>query len=196
MKAAKVICSVLVLGATLILPINSMAKTAKVAVSQIVEHPALDSARQGLLDGLKAKGYIQGKNLDFDYKTAQGNPAIAVQIARQYVGEKPDVLVGIATPTAQALVAATRTIPVVFTAVTDPVGAKLVKSMIQLGKNVTGLSDLSPVNQQLRNQIFSMHQRIIRSLVRLKVCWLQQIRPIHQYLVVRLPMWIKALLRV
>ena len=149
MKAAKVISSVLVLGATLILPINTMAKTAKVAVSQIVEHPALDSARQGLLDGLKAKGYIQGKNLEFDYKTAQGNPAIAVQIARQYVGEKPDVLVGIATPTAQALVAATRSIPVVFTAVTDPVGAKLVKSMTQPGKNVTGLSDLSPVNQHV-----------------------------------------------
>ncbi|MEF1216043.1 ABC transporter substrate binding protein, partial [Vibrio alginolyticus] len=75
--------------------------------------------------------------------------AIAVQIARQYVGENPDVLVGIATPSAQALVSATRSIPVVFTAVTDPVGAKLVKSMEQPGKNVTGLSDLSPVAQHV-----------------------------------------------
>ena len=148
MKAVKVILGAL-FAVTLLSPINGIAKTAKVAVSQIVEHPALDSARQGLLDGLKAKGYIEGKNLEFDYKTAQGNPAIAVQIARQYVGEKPDVLVGIATPTAQALVAATRSIPVVFTAVTDPVGAKLVKSMTQPGKNVTGLSDLSPVNQHV-----------------------------------------------
>ncbi|EKO3436078.1 ABC transporter substrate-binding protein, partial [Vibrio fluvialis] len=80
---------------------------------------------------------------------AQGNPAIAVQIARQFVGENPDVLVGIATPTAQALVAATKSIPVVFTAVTDPVGAKLVKKMEQPGKNVTGLSDLSPVEQHV-----------------------------------------------
>lgn len=119
------------------------------AVSQIVEHPALDAARQGLLDGLKAKGYEEGKNLEFDFKTAQGNPAIAVQIARQFVGENPDVLVGIATPTAQALVAATKSIPVVFTAVTDPVGAKLVKKMEQPGKNVTGLSDLSPVEQHV-----------------------------------------------
>lgn len=149
MKAAKVILGLFVLGVALVLPISSMAKTAKVAISQIVEHPALDSVRQGLLDGLKAKGYIEGKNLQFDYKTAQGNPAIAVQIARQYVGEKPDVLVGIATPTAQALVAATRSIPVVFTAVTDPVGAKLVNSMTQPGKNVTGLSDLSPVKQHV-----------------------------------------------
>ncbi|NOH79256.1 ABC transporter substrate-binding protein [Vibrio sp. RE86] len=149
MKAAKVIATVALAGAALLTSVSIMAKTAKVAVSQIVEHPALDATRQGLIDGLKAKGYEQGKNLDFDYKTAQGNPAIAVQIARQYVGEKPDVLVGIATPTAQALVSATRSIPVVFTAVTDPVGAKLVKTLEQPGKNVTGLSDLSPVNQHV-----------------------------------------------
>ncbi len=125
------------------------AKTYKVAVSQIVEHPALDATRQGLLDGLKAKGYEQGENLDFVYQTAQGNPAIAVQIAKQFVGEKPDVLVGIATPTAQALAASTRTIPVVFTAVTDPLGAKLVKSLEHPGANVTGLSDLTPVAQHV-----------------------------------------------
>ncbi|ENO3964739.1 TPA: ABC transporter substrate-binding protein [Vibrio vulnificus] len=149
MKAGKLIATAILAGAALISSHSVMAKTAKVAVSQIVEHPALDATRQGLLDGLKAKGYVEGKNLEFDYKTAQGNPAIAVQIARQFVGESPDVLVGIATPTAQALVSATRSIPVVFTAVTDPVGAKLVKSMEQPGKNVTGLSDLSPVSQHV-----------------------------------------------
>ncbi|HFQ4905135.1 TPA: ABC transporter substrate-binding protein [Vibrio vulnificus] len=149
MKAGKLIATAVLAGAALISSHSVMAKTAKVAVSQIVEHPALDATRQGLLDGLKAKGYVEGKNLEFDYKTAQGNPAIAVQIARQFVGESPDVLVGIATPTAQALVSATRSIPVVFTAVTDPVGAKLVKSMEQPGENVTGLSDLSPVSQHV-----------------------------------------------
>lgn len=139
-----------ILSATAVLSsAGALAKTATVAVSQIVEHPALDATRQGLLDGLKAKGYEEGKNLEFDYKTAQGNPAIAVQIARQFVGENPDVLVGIATPSAQALVSATRSIPVVFTAVTDPVGAKLVKTMEQPGQNVTGLSDLSPVSQHV-----------------------------------------------
>ncbi|OXX68217.1 ABC transporter substrate-binding protein [Vibrio sp. V19_P1S1T109] len=149
MKAGKAIVTAVFAGAVLFSSTSIMAKTAKVAVSQIVEHPALDATRQGLLDGLKAKGYEQGKNLDFDFKTAQGNPAIAVQIARQFVGENPDVLVGIATPTAQALVSATKTIPVVFTAVTDPVGAKLVKKLEQPGKNVTGLSDLSPVEQHV-----------------------------------------------
>lgn len=126
-----------------------LADVAKVAVSQIVEHPALDATRQGLLDGLKEKGYVEGKNLEFTYQTAQGNPAIAVQIAKQFVGERPDVLVGIATPTAQALAASTRSIPVVFTAVTDPVGAKLVKNMDKPARNVTGLSDLSPVAQHV-----------------------------------------------
>ncbi|EOA2490270.1 ABC transporter substrate-binding protein, partial [Vibrio cholerae] len=145
----KVIATAVLAGAALLSSQSIMAKTAKVAVSQIVEHPALDATRQGLLDGLKAKGYEEGKNLEFDYKTAQGNPAIAVQIARQFVGENPDVLVGIATPTAQALVSATKTIPIVFTAVTDPVGAKLVKQLEQPGKNVTGLSDLSPVEQHV-----------------------------------------------
>ncbi|MDA0147996.1 ABC transporter substrate-binding protein [Vibrio sp. LaRot3] len=149
MKAGKVIATAVLAGAALLSSGSIMAKTATVAVSQIVEHPALDATRQGLVDGLKAKGYEQGKNLEFDYKTAQGNPAIAVQIARQFVGERPDVLVGIATPTAQALVSATRDIPVVFTAVTDPVGAKLVSQLEQPGKNVTGLSDLSPVSQHV-----------------------------------------------
>ncbi|EQC3364642.1 ABC transporter substrate-binding protein [Vibrio cholerae] len=149
MRAGKVIATAVLAGAALLSSQSIMAKTAKVSVSQIVEHPALDATRQGLLDGLKAKGYEEGKNLEFDYKTAQGNPAIAVQIARQFVGENPDVLVGIATPTAQALVSATKTIPIVFTAVTDPVGAKLVKQLEQPGKNVTGLSDLSPVEQHV-----------------------------------------------
>ncbi|GAL27161.1 ABC transporter substrate-binding protein [Vibrio variabilis] len=88
MKASKLIVTAALTGVALLSSASIMAKTAKVAVSQIVEHPALDATRQGLVDGLKAKGYEQGKNLDFDYKTAQGNPAIAVQIARQYVGER------------------------------------------------------------------------------------------------------------
>jgi len=149
MKASQIIATAVITGTALLSSTGIMAKTFKVAVSQIVEHPALDATRQGLLDGLKAKGYEEGKNLEFDFKTAQGNPAIAVQIARQFVGERPDVLVGIATPTAQALAAATRDIPIVFTAVTDPVGAKLVSKTEKPGKNVTGLSDLSPIAQHV-----------------------------------------------
>ncbi|MGF1763753.1 ABC transporter substrate binding protein [Aliivibrio kagoshimensis] len=149
MKASNIITAACIAGSLLFASTTVVAKVAKVAVSQIVEHPALDATRQGLLDGLKEKGFVEGKNLEFVFQTAQGNPAIAVQIARQFVGEQPDVLVGIATPTAQALVAATRNLPVVFTAVTDPVGAKLVKNADKPGGNVTGLSDLSPVAQHV-----------------------------------------------
>lgn len=87
MKTKHLLATAILTATTVFSSANVLANTATVAVSQIVEHPALDATRQGLIDGLKAKGYEQGKNLEFDYKTAQGNPAIAVQIARQYVGE-------------------------------------------------------------------------------------------------------------
>lgn len=129
--------------------VQAQAQQPVVAVSQIVEHPALDAARNGLLKGLEDAGYREGSNLVFKFQTAQGKPDIAAQIAQQFVSEEPDVLVGIATPSAQALAAATDSIPVVFTAVTDPVGAKLLRSMESPGGNVTGISDLSPVGQHV-----------------------------------------------
>lgn len=127
-----------------------------VAVTAIVEHPALDAARDGVRDELKAAGYEPGKNLKFEYQSAQGNTGTAAQIARKYIGANPDVIVAIATPSAQAVVAATKTIPVVYSAVTDPVAAKLVKSWEATGGNVTGVSDLSPVDR---------HLELIRKLV-------------------------------
>ncbi|MCX2759506.1 ABC transporter substrate-binding protein [Vibrio sp. Sgm 22] len=126
-----------------------MANVAKVSVSQVVDHPDLNATRLGLLEGLRAKGYEPGKNLEFSYEMANGNPAQAAKIARELVSENPHVLVGIATPTSQALVSATRSIPIVFTAVTDPIGARLVKQLEKPGRNVTGLSDLSPITQHV-----------------------------------------------
>lgn len=125
------------------------AQDASVAVTAIVEHPALDAARDGVRDELEASGFEEGKNLTFTYESAQGNPATAAQIARKLVGEKPDVIVPISTPSAQAVVAATKDIPVVFTAVTDPLGAKLVSDMKTPGGNVTGMTDLSPIGKHL-----------------------------------------------
>ncbi len=116
-----------------------------VAVTAIVEHPALDAARDGIKEALAEAGYKDGENLKFVYESAQGNPGTAAQIARQFVGDAPTVIVPISTPSAQAVVAATRDIPVVFTAVSDPLGAQLVKDMEKPGGNVTGLSDMSPV---------------------------------------------------
>ena len=123
----------------------AFAQTKTVAITAIVEHPALDATRDGVVAALKEAGFTPGQNLKVDYQSAQGNPATAAQIARQFVGQKPDVIVPISTPSAQAVAAATRDVPVVFTAVTDPVGAQLIRSMEKPGGNVTGLSDMAPV---------------------------------------------------
>jgi putative ABC transport system substrate-binding protein len=120
-----------------------------VEITAIVEHPALDAVRDGVKDQLKADGYEAGKNLKFEYQSAQGNTGTAAQIARKFVGDAPDVAVAIATPSAQALIAATKTIPIVFAAVTDPVAARLVPGWNASGTNVTGVSDLSPLKEQI-----------------------------------------------
>jgi putative ABC transport system substrate-binding protein len=137
------------LSASLAFPAALMAQNVTVAVTAIVEHPALDACRDGVKDALAAAGYEEGKNLTFLYETAQGNPATAAQIARKFIGEAPDVIVPISTPSAQAVVAGTKDIAVVFTAVTDPLGAKLVSNMDKPGGNVTGMSDLSPIAKHL-----------------------------------------------
>ena len=120
-----------------------------VALTQIVEHPSLDAARHGILDELAAAGFVSGQNLTVDYQNAQGNPVTAAQIARQFAGARPDVIVAIATPSAQAAAAATRTVPIVFCAVSDPVGAKLVSHLDRPGGNVTGTRDFPPLAEQL-----------------------------------------------
>ena len=123
--------------------------TRVVAITQIVEHPALDAAHQGVVDELAERGYREGENLRLMHESAQGNSAIASQIARKFVGESPDVIVAIATPSAQTVAAAAREIPVIFSAVTDPVAAKLVKSWEAPGANITGVSDMLPIEKHL-----------------------------------------------
>lgn len=125
------------------------ADTPSVAVTAIVEHPALDAVRDGVRDELKAAGFEDGKGFKFSYQSAQGNVGTAAQIARKFVGDRPSAIVAIATPSAQAAVAATRQVPVIYSAVTDPVAAKLVKDWKASGTNVTGVSDLSPLDKHL-----------------------------------------------
>jgi len=143
----------LLVSASVLLPMmsNSANATDKhVAITQIVEHPALDACRKGVKDELAAAGFEAGKNLKWSFESAQGAPATAAQIAKKFAGEKPDVVVGIATPSAQALASSARDIQQVFSAVTDPVGAKLIKSMDKAnGGNITGVSDLSPVDSHM-----------------------------------------------
>ena len=129
----------------LFVPLSAIAADYTVSFNQIVEHPALDALRQGVKDELSA----QGVNVTYHDHIAQGNIATANLIAKQILGEQPDVVVGIATPTAQACAQAIKSIPIVFAAVTDPVGAGLVQSLDKPGGNITGTTDMSPIDRQL-----------------------------------------------
>ncbi|WP_306714545.1 ABC transporter substrate-binding protein [Burkholderia dolosa] len=130
------------------LALAAAAHAQTVKVLSIVDHPALDAIRDGVRAELKAQGYGDDK-LKWEYQSAQGNTGTAAQIVRKFVGDRPDVIVAIATPAAQAVVAATKSVPVVYSGVTDPVAAQLVKGWGPSGTNVTGVSDKLPLDRQV-----------------------------------------------
>ncbi|MEH7121944.1 ABC transporter substrate-binding protein [Bacillus sp. JJ1773] len=119
-------------------------KTVKVGIIQLVEHPSLDAAREGFVAAIKDAGYEEGKNLKLDYQNAQGDMNNNMSIAQNLVADQNDVILAIATASAQAVVQSTNEIPILFTAITDPVGAKLVESFENPGGNVSGTSDTHP----------------------------------------------------
>lgn len=123
----------------------------KIAVIQIIEHPALNATRQGILEELKAQGYKEGVNLKWIYFSAQGKPNMAAQIAQRFVCENADAIVALGTQAAQAAKQAARgtNIPVIFSSITDPLGAGLVKSLDKPDDNVTGVSNFIDVKPQL-----------------------------------------------
>lgn len=123
-------------------------KIIKIGITQIVEHSALDSARQGFITALKDNGYVDGKNIKLDFQNAQNDMPTTQTIAQKFVNDKVDMIFAISTPSAQAAYNATKDIPIVITAVTDPVSAGLAKSLDSSGTNVTGTSDATPMDQQ------------------------------------------------
>ncbi len=125
-------------------------KKLKIGIVQLVEHPALDAAYKGFVDGLAEAGYVDGKNITLDYQNAQGEQPNCQTIASKLVNDKSDLILAIATPAAQAVANTTKDIPVLVTAVTDPADAKLVASNEKPGGNVTGTSDLTPVAEQMK----------------------------------------------
>lgn len=129
---------------------SQKADKVKIGVIQIVEHPALDSARKGFLDALADKGYVDGQNIVVDYQNAQGDQGNLQTIANKFVQDKDNLILAIATPSAVTMANATDQIPILITAVTDPVSAKLVKSNDKPETNVTGTSDMNPVADQLK----------------------------------------------
>lgn len=123
----------------------------RISILQVIEHPALDQTRKGILDELEENGLVAGKTMILSYESAQGNPSLSAQIASKYVGENPHILVGISTPSAQSLLAASRNTPypIIFSSVTDPLGAKLVDSIDTPTAFVTGVSNLIDLKPQI-----------------------------------------------
>lgn len=120
-------------------------KPLRVGVIQLTQHAALDAACEGFVEGLKASGL----NVQIDVQNAQGEQAICSTIATKFVNDGVDLIMAIATPAAQAAAQATKDIPILITAVTDPVSAGLVASNEAPGGNVSGTSDMNPVTEQV-----------------------------------------------
>lgn len=114
----------------------------RIGISQFITHQSLDATREGFVDELAKQGYVEGKNIEIDLQNAQGEQRNLKTISQQ-LAESSDVVLAIATPSAQSLANTTQTTPVIFSAVTDPVSAKLVVSREHPGGNVTGTSDQS-----------------------------------------------------
>jgi len=141
----------LLIGAVAIM---GLAAPLKIGITKIVEHPALDAVQQGVIDALTAAGYIEGEDVEYIIASAQGDMSVAASIAQDFQARGVDLVVAIATPTAQAAVEVFRgtDTPIIYAAVTDPVGAELVPDATDPSgnENVTGVSDMIPVVAHLR----------------------------------------------
>ena len=130
-------------------PKKDAAKVYNVGIVQIVQHEALDDSRKGFIEGMKKKGFVEGKNVKYDAQNAQGDQSNLQTIAQRFVNNKVDLICAISTPAAQTVANATKTIPIVGNAITSFESAKLVKSDKKPETNVTGASDMAPVAAQL-----------------------------------------------
>jgi len=124
-------------------------ETYSIGIIQYVEHVALDSARQGFIDALADNGYVDGENLDIDIQNAQADQSNLSTISDTFIGNNVDLVLAIATPAAQAIAGKTTEIPILGTAITDYVVAKLVDSNEMPGGNVTGTNDMNPIADQI-----------------------------------------------
>ena len=128
----------------------SFAESYTIGIGQFAQHGSLDNCYQGFIQGLAEAGIVEGENLKVDYQNAQADMGIAQQIASQFASGRVDMMVGIATPMAQAFSnAASNRIPTIFTAVTDPVAAGFAAADGAALGNITGTSDALPIQAQL-----------------------------------------------
>ena len=131
---------------------TALAKVFKIGVTQIISHPAIDACRQGFYDQMKEEGFIEGKDVTYDFRNPEGDMTLVASIAKKFVAEKVDLIYSISTPSTQACVAAAEgtNIPIIFGAMTDPVSAKVVSSWDKPGGNCTGASDWAEADPQLK----------------------------------------------
>ena len=148
MKVLLVASAAVLIGSTMG-DVPAAAAPKKIDMITMTDTPQLLEVHDGIVAGLKELGYVEGKDIQIDFKSAQGNFGTAQQIVRQFVGERPDLIVPITTPTSQATVAATKDIPIIFTTVTDPIAAKLVSRLDKPGGNISGVSDPVPIRQMM-----------------------------------------------
>jgi putative ABC transport system substrate-binding protein len=143
--------AVLALVLVSVLVSNGFAKVLKIGVTQIISHPAIDACRQGFYDQMKEEGFIEGKDVAYDFRNPEGDMTLVASIAKKFVAEKVDLIYSISTPSTQACVAAAEgtSIPIIFGAMTDPVAAKVVASWDKPGGNCTGASDWAEADPQL-----------------------------------------------
>lgn len=119
----------------------------KIGIIQYTEHPSLDTIRESTIARLEELGFIDGENVEIQYQSAQGDQSNLNTIASKFIGEDVDVIIAIATQAAQAVASATSDTPIIFSAVTDPIDAKLVDDLDAPSGNVTGTSDAIPIDQ-------------------------------------------------
>lgn len=154
MKMIAKLIVVLMLGTAILAGCSSTKETVakdkiKIGISQIVEFAALDNNRKGFLKALEDNGYVDGGNIEIEYQNAQGDLTTSQTIAKQFASQNKDLIFAIATPSAQGAYNATKDIPILISAVTDPVAAGIVKSLENPDTNVSGTSDYVPVETQL-----------------------------------------------
>lgn len=124
------------------------AQNYRIGISQFVEHPALDDARQGFIEGLASEGFTE-ENVEFIVQNAQADFSTAQSIAQQFKSNNLDLILTIATPNAQAAANVIKDKPILFTAVTDPVKAGIIENMEKPNTNLTGTTDMNPVKKQM-----------------------------------------------
>lgn len=124
-------------------------KNPVIGIIQYAEHVALDSAREGFIQALKDNGYVEGENITFDYQNAQGDQTNLSTISDRFVSNNVDLVLAIATPAAQAIAGKTNKIPILGTAITDYVAARLAESNEKPGLNVSGTTDMNPIKEQI-----------------------------------------------